>query len=140
MPITSRDLGTRIKIAPMPVVSPDGQFYGGAILPVPLGLLGKRAQNAYTINGTVLPTQPHLATSPSHSMPVISTGTSFTLLFSQIDGTTASLLASGSKMTMQFLLAHGGIVSGPVILTTSTTSGITHVTVTTTSPITIPTN
>ncbi len=124
----------------MLVVTPDGQFYGGAILPVSLGSLGKRAQNAYTINGMVLPTQPHLATAPSHSMPVISTGTTFTLLFSQVDGTTSTLLANGSKATMQFLLAHGGTVSGPVTLTTSTTNGITHVTVTTTSPITILTN
>ena len=116
-------------------------FMGLTVLPIAGGIQSFRiTQPLYQVNGVALATQPHIATAPSHSLPIIPAGSTFTLMFSQADGATATALTNGSKVTLQFALAHGRTVSGSVQLTSSITAGMTLVTVTTLAPITVPTN
>ena len=126
------------------MASSDGtlsNFMGLTVLPVYGGLQSFRmTQPLYQVNGIALLTQPHVATAPTHSQPIIPLGSTFTLLFSQADGATATALTNGSKVTMQFALAHGKTVSGQVQLATSVNSGMTQVTVTLLASIAVPTN
>lgn len=82
---------------------------GGLIVPVLV-----MPSLPYSVNGTVLDTQPSIKTAPISTSQMIVAGTKFFLGFTSPSMATQTLLTNGNQITLQFCLSDGHIVSAPV--------------------------
>ena len=91
----------------------------------------------YSVNGTVLDSQPTTMTAPVATAGTIAAGATFTLLFSNPSSATQAALANGSTVTLRFGLVDGSSVSGQVTLASTLVGTTFSVSVTLTQTITI---
>ena len=107
-------------------------FYTVGVIQSLLGAITTSTSGIYAMNGTILDTQPYLATVPlTMAGNVLPAGTTFFLMFANASSATQILLTNGAKGNMTFRLSENVPLTGLVQVSSVLTGTIFQVVVTT---------